>query len=74
MTDIVEQLRKWGEYALQCELQSVEVPTDAIWTALHTIERLRALVGKADVGSGFAEITKGVSRRSTEPPTPNSNG
>jgi len=60
MTDIIERLRHhvWDTSKLGFALEA-----DALMKeAADTIERLRSLAGKADVGPSFAEVTKELRR------------
>jgi hypothetical protein len=63
VSDIVHRLRSY-----LTENGSVLVPGEVLADAANTIERLRALVGKADIGPSFREIAKDLPRN--EPPNP----
>lgn len=62
MGDIVDDLRYMIPLASDDPKQA-----EVIDRAIGEIVRLRSLVGKADVGPSFVEVTKGMSRRSIEP-------
>lgn len=66
MSDIVERLRE----AAKPNDWAPDVHCALLSEAADTIERLRSICGKADVGASFAEVTKDLQRRSTEPPDP----
>jgi hypothetical protein len=71
MTDIVGKLQRLKEV----DPQAAQWPPNFDWwplirevcgEAIATIERLRSLAGKADVGKSFSEITSNV--RHASPP------
>ena len=61
MTDIVERARKCAE-----DFETLSPAAIILREAADTIERLRSICGKADVGPSFAEVTNDMNRRSSE--------
>jgi hypothetical protein len=68
--DIVERLEEWALRSDSVDMLERNSLTTDLREAITTIKFLRKAAGAVTQGSSFAEITKDLPRRSTEPPDP----